>query len=258
MSAFPAKTRRDVLNLAAAGATAAILAPSRTRTARAAGGIKAIAFDGFTIIDARPVAARAEALFPGQGKALMNAWRTQQFGYAWLRSMGGQYRDFWRVTEDALDAAARALGLDLPAERRDHLMQAYLELEAWPDAVPVLRRLKARGVTLAFLSNFTAPMLEAAVQNSGLAGLFAEHLSTDLVRAYKPDPRAYAMALEAFGLRREEVAFVAFAGWDVAGAKWFGYPTYWANRAGAPADNLGATADEAATDLSALEAFIGA
>jgi 2-haloacid dehalogenase len=247
------KTRRDVMTLAA-GAAAGLLAASG---ARAFAGIKAIAFDGFAIIDPRPVAARAEELFPGHGKSLMAAWRMQQFGYAWLRTMGGRYEDFWRVTEDALASAAGTLGLDLDAKRRDHLMHAWLELRAWPDAVSVLHRLKQAGMKLAFLSNFTAPMLDAAATNSGLQELFDEHLSTDRVRAYKPDPRAYRMALDFFNLARSEIAFVAFAGWDVAGAKWFGCPTYWANRAGARADHLGATADAEAADLSALEQFVG-
>jgi len=251
------KTRRDVMNLASAGIAAAALTLSKADRARASAGIQAIAFDGFTIIDARPVAARAEQLFAGQGKSLMAAWRAQQFGYAWLRTMGGRYVDFWRVTEDALAASAAALNLDLTAERRDHLMQAYLELKAWPDAGPVLRRLKAAGMKLVFLSNFTVPMLDAAVKNSGLQVLFEGHLSTDRVQAYKPDPRAYRMALDAFKLARDEIAFVAFAGWDVAGAKWFGYRTYWANRAGALMDNLGVIADAEAADLSRLEAFAG-
>jgi 2-haloacid dehalogenase len=255
-SAMP-RTRRDFMNLAAAGVAASTLASSRAGAARADAGIQAIAFDGFTIIDPRPVAARAEALFPGNGKSLMAAWRTQQFSYAWLRTMGRRYVDFWHVTEDALEASARALDLALAPAERDHLMQAWLELTAWPDVAPVLQRLKARGLKLVFLSNFTAAMLDAAVKNSGLQGVFEEHLSTDRVQAYKPDPRAYQMALDAFGLTRGEIAFTAFAGWDVAGAKWFGYPTYWANRAGAPADTLGASADAIAVDLSGLETFVG-
>jgi 2-haloacid dehalogenase len=162
------------------------------------------------------------------------------------------------VTEDALAAAARGLDLPLRPSERGQLMQAWLELKAWPDALPVIERLKARGLKLVFLSNFTAAMLDAAVKNSNLEGLFEEHLSTDRVQAYKPDPRAYQMALDAFGLARTQIAFVAFAGWDVAGAKWFGYPTYWANRTGAMADQLGVTADAEGKDLSALEAFAGA
>jgi 2-haloacid dehalogenase len=239
----------------AAGAFATLLVQSQ---ASASTTIKAIVFDGFTIIDPRPVAARAEELFPGQGKALTDAWRARQFSYAWLRSMGDRYQDFWTVTEDALEAAAATLGLDLDQDRRDRLMQAWLELRAWPDAEPMLRRLKQAGMKLAFLSNLTAPMLDTAAKNSGLQDLLEPHLSTDLVRAYKPDPRAYRMGLDAFSLTRDQVAFVAFAGWDVAGAKWFGYPTYWANRAGAAADRLGVAADAEAADLSGLEQFVSA
>lgn len=248
------KTRRGLLTLAA-GAAAGLLAHSK---ANAATRIKAIVFDGFTLIDPRPVAARAEELFPGRGKALMDAWRARQFDYAWLRTLGDRYQDFWTVTEDALVTATGALDLDLDGQRRARLMQAWLELQAWPDATPVLRRLKQTGMKLAFLSNFTAPMLDAAVTNSGLLGVFEPHLSTDLVRAYKPDPRAYRMGLDAFSLTRDEIAFVAFAGWDVAGAKWFGYPTYWANRAGAGAERLDVAADAQAADLSDLESFVGA
>ncbi|HEU4826702.1 MAG TPA: haloacid dehalogenase type II [Dongiaceae bacterium] len=253
------KTRRDFMHLAAvsAAATGTAIASAGAAAAPAAT-IKAVAFDGFALIDPRPVAARAEAMFAEHGKSLMAAWRTHQFGYAWLRTLGGQYVDFWRVTQDALEASARTLKLSLTASERDALMQTYLELKAWPDAAPVLRRLKDAGLKLAFLSNFTAAMLDAAARNSGLEGLLEAHLSTDRVQAYKPDPRAYAMALDAFGLRRNEIAFVAFAGWDLAGAKWFGYPTYWANRAAAPADQLGVTADAEATDLSQLAAFVEA
>jgi 2-haloacid dehalogenase len=254
------KTRRDFMHLAAVSAAATGTAiASAGAAAAAAATIKAVAFDGFALIDPRPVAARAEAMFADNGKSLMAAWRTHQFGYSWLRTLGGQYVDFWRVTEDALEASARALKLGLTGSQRDALMQTYLDLEAWPDAAPVLRRLEDAGMKLAFLSNFTAAMLDAAARNSGLEeGLLEAHLSTDRVQAYKPDPRAYAMALDAFGLRREEIAFVAFAGWDLAGAKWFGYPTYWANRAAAPADQLGVTADAEATDLSQLAAFVEA
>ena len=72
-------------------------------------------------------------------------------------------------------------------------MQAFLSIKAWPDTLPALQSLKASGVRMALLSNFTAEMLDAGVKNSGLQGIFEPHLSTDRVRAYKPDPRAYQM-----------------------------------------------------------------
>jgi len=39
-------------------------------------------------------------------------------------------------------------------------------------------------------------------------------------------------------LAREEIAFAAFGGWDAAGAKWFGFPTFWVNRLGVPQEQL--------------------
>jgi len=57
-------------------------AGARTASAR----VRAIVFDGFPIIDPRPLAARAEELFPGKGEALHGAWRTRQFEYTWLAS----------------------------------------------------------------------------------------------------------------------------------------------------------------------------
>jgi 2-haloacid dehalogenase len=62
-------------------------------------------------------------------------------------------------------------------------------------------------------------MLEANVQSAGLSGFFEQVLSTDRAKSYKPDPRAYQLGTEALKLERQEILFVAFAGWDAAGAK---------------------------------------
>jgi len=111
--------RREFVTLAA-GVTATAIAPAANGAQTK---IKAIAFDGFPIIDPRPVFARAEEIFPGQGSELSNAWRIRQFAYTWLRSLGGRYVDFWQVTEAALVFAAKALKIELSAGQRDHLMQ---------------------------------------------------------------------------------------------------------------------------------------
>jgi 2-haloacid dehalogenase len=248
--------RRAFLKLSAAGLAAGVLGGIPVARAASAPRIKAIAFDGFPIIDPRPISARAEELFTGKGTELVNAWRTRQFDYTWLRTLSNSYVDFWQVTEDALVFAANSLKLDLNPRKRKQLMQTYLELKAWPDAPPALKSLKEAGIRMAFLSNFTARMLDAAIRNSGLEGYFEAHLSTDRVRAYKPDPRAYQMGLDAFGLKREEIAFAASAGWDAAGAKRFGYPTFWVNRMNLPAEELGVAADATGANMAGLVNFV--
>ena len=110
---------------------------------------------------------------------------------------------------------------------------------------------------MAVLSNMTPAMMQACVKASGLEAMFEFQLSTDRVKAFKPDPAAYHMGLDAFRLQRQEIAFVAFGGWDAAGAKAFGYPTYWVNRLGLPPEELGVSAYASYRDLLMLSSFIG-
>jgi 2-haloacid dehalogenase len=249
--------RRELAVFAASGAVAVTAAAPLDRARAATGAkIKAIAFDGFPIIDPRPVVAKAEEIFPGKGLELSNAWRIRQFEYTWLRTLGGRYSDFWQVTQDALVFAAKASKIDLSPEQRDQLMQTHLGLKAWPDVAPALKQLKDAGLRMVFLSNLTNAMLDAVVKNSELEGFFEPHLSTDKVGAFKPDPRAYQMGLDAFKLQKEKIVFAAFAGWDVAGAKWFGYPTFWVNRSGASVEELGAVPDASGASLADLAKFV--
>lgn len=249
--------RREFLQQFAAAALMASGLPSALPAeAGARPKIKAVAFDAFPIFDPRSIAGVAERLFPGKGAQLGNAWRTRQFEYQWLRVLSGHYADFWQTTAEALVFAARALQLELTPDKREQLMRAYLLLGAWPDVLPALRTLRQSGLRLALLSNWTASMLDTGIRNAGLEGVFEHVLSTDRIASHKPDPRAYQMGLDAFGLAREEILFAAFAGWDVAGAKWFGYPTFWVNRLDLPAEELGVAADAAGRNLADLLAFI--
>jgi len=247
------------MQVSAAGLTAELLAGARARRAEGATPrirLKAIAFDAFPIFSPAPVVSRAEALFPGHGAALMDEWWTRQFEYAWLRLLSRSYADFWQVTEDALVFAARKLDLDLSADQRAALMGTFLDLVAWPDVVPALDSLARTGLRLAFLSNFTPRMLDVNLDRSGLKARFEHVVSTAQARTYKPDPRAYALGLTALSLRRDEVLFVAHAGWDAAGAKTFGYPTFWVNRADLPPEELGAPPDATGRGLTDLVQFV--
>jgi 2-haloacid dehalogenase len=218
--------------------------------------IKAVAFDGFTTFDPRPISAVAEELFPTRGVELSNLWRARQFEYTWLRTLTGNYEDFWHVTEDALVFAAKMLKLHLTNEKHHQLMRSFLRFRAWPDAHAALKHLRASGIRMVLLSNFTEAMLNAGVRSCGLQGIFERHLSTDMVRAYKPDPRAYRMAIDGLKLQREEIAFAAFGGWDAAGAKAFGFPTFWVNRMGLPAEEVGSAPDAIGANLDDLVTFV--
>src|SRR5690349_20273360 len=248
--------RREFIRRTAAGALASAAVPHIATRSAALPRYRAVAFDAFPIFDPRPVFALAETLFPGKGAELSSVWRARQFEYQWLRALGGRYSDFLHTTEEALVFAARQQQLDLTPEKRTRLMDAYGKLTAWPDVAPTLHALQDAGIRLALLSNMTEAMLHAGIENAGLGGMFDHVLSTDRLRTYKPDPRAYQMGVDTFKLRRDEIVFAAFAGWDAAGAKWFGYPTVWVNRAGSPPEQLGIAPDATGPDLATLVRFV--
>jgi 2-haloacid dehalogenase len=144
----------------------------------------------------------------------------------------------------------------LTNEKRDLLLGAYLALKTWPEVTPVLRILKAAGIRLSLLSNLTPAMLEGSINSAALDGVFDYVLSTDRVQTYKPDRAAYRLGVEAFGLLKEDILFVAFAGWDACGAKAFGYPTFWVNRLALPLEELGQIVDAEGKTLDDLKVFV--
>jgi len=81
--------------------------------------------------------------------------------------------------------------------------------------------------------------LQNNMDRNDISKYFEPSLCTDSVRRFKPSPEAYSMAISAFGLPKEKIGFVAFGGWDAAGASWFGYRSAWINRLDRPLDELG-------------------
>jgi 2-haloacid dehalogenase len=213
---------------------------------------KAVAFDYFVIFDPNSVIPAVEEAFPGKGADFTKAWRAKQFEYGFLRTITDRHADFFNVTEDALVYTAEALKLDLPPEKRKRLLNAYLTLKPWPDAVDALRKLKVSGVRIITIANFSPKMLRANAENAGITDLFDELLSTEVNGTYKPDPRAYALGMERLKLKKEEIVFAAFGGWDAYGAKSFGYTTYWVNRFNLPVEKLGIEADQTSNNLEGL------
>ncbi len=217
---------------------------------------RAVLFDAFPIFDPRPVFQLASEMFPEKGLELIKTWKTKQFEYSWLRAAGQQYKNFWEITVDALVNASKISGVSLSSREKDRLMAGYLSLDAWPDVVPALQQLRQQGLQLGFLSNMTAEMLTASMKHSKTDSFFDKVLSTDLVKTYKPDPKAYQIGVDDLKLKKEEILFVAFAGWDVAGAKWFGYPSYWVNRLQALPEELSVAPDGSGKSMSDLISFL--
>jgi len=220
--------------------------------------VKAVAFDYFVLFNPDSVIPEVERTFPGRGREVTTLWRTRQFEYAWLRSMMGSYADFFQVTGDSLQYAANSLKLELGAEDKRRILNAFLHLTPWPDAADALRQLKESGLRVVTLANFSPLMLKSNAENAGLIGFFDDLISTDANHTYKPDPRAYRLGIDHLHLAKQEVVFAAFGGWDAAGAKSFGYPTFWVNRFNQAVEELGVRPDGMSTNLDGLLQFVQA
>lgn len=218
--------------------------------------IKAVAFDAFTMFDIRSAFKHVKELFPDHGDTLRELWLNKLFGYSWLQTLGHRYTNFTQLIEDSLDFSIRQLKLHLTAEQKTLLLNSFSELDLWPDVISTFEQLRGQNIRLALLSNMTELMLRTNMQRSGIEQFFEFVLSTDRVRAYKPASEAYQMGIDAFGLRKEQVAFAAFGGWDAVGASWFGYPTVWVNRVNAITENLDAEYMAIGKDYGALMEII--
>ncbi len=218
---------------------------------------KAVALDYFVIFDANSVIPEVEKVVPGKGLEFTKAWRNKQFEYSFLRTITSDHQDFFKVTGDALDYTAEQMHLQLTGTQRADLLSAYLKLKPWPDVVPALKKLKAAGFRIIALSNFSPAMLHANADNAGISDLFDELVSTEENGTFKPDPNAYELGLKHLGLRKDEIVFAAFGGWDAYGAKTFGYSTVWVNRFGLPVEKLGAKPDHSSTNIGGLLDFVG-
>ena len=217
---------------------------------------KAVAFDYFVIFDPNSILPAVEQVVPGRALEFTKAWRSKQFEYGFLRSITNQHADFFEVTGDALDYTAAAMQVNLDREARVRLLNAYLTLKPWPDAQPALARLKEAGVRIITIANFSPMMLRANADHAGITAHFDQLLSTDRNGTYKPSADAYALGIHELDMKKEEIVFAAFGGWDAYGAKRFGYPTYWVNRFHLPAERLGLPPDATSNDMSGLLQFV--
>jgi len=216
--------------------------------------INAVVFDAYgTLYDNQSVADITEDAFSGYGEIITQVWRIKQLEYSWLRSLMGRYQDFAAVTRDSLTYTLRMLGLAYESETFERVIEKYLHLELYPDAMSALAALKPR--KLAILSNGSPDMLNALVRNSGLDGLLDATISVDVKKIFKPSPAAYELIGEELGTAPHEVLFVSSNPWDAAGAKSFGLNVAWIERVTPEAMALACLENELVAPLTLFKAI---
>lgn len=213
---------------------------------------QAFVFDAYgTLFDVHSAIARHRAEAGPSADRFSEIWRAKQLEYAWTLTLAGHYIDFWTLTERALDYAFDRIP-SVDRALRPKLLNAYLKLDAFPDASNTLAELKSRGLRLAILSNGSPRMLDAATQASGIGGLLDAVFSVDAVRGYKPRPDVYALVTDGLKIAADEVMFVSSNRWDIMGAASFGFRPVWINRAAMPKEYAEHSPAQVVSSLSAV------
>ena len=175
----------------------------------------AYVFDAYgTLFDVHAAVRRHASVIGPQGPALSQLWRAKQLEYSWVRSLMGAYRDFWQLTEEALDFALAAMP----------------DVDRYPEVPGVLKALKARGAKVAILSNGSPAMLESAVRNAALDEIIDDIFSVDALRVFKTAPEVYDLVTTSYRAYPEAISFQSSNRWDIAGAAKFGFRPVWINR----------------------------
>jgi 2-haloacid dehalogenase len=219
-------------------------------------GVKACVFDAYgTLFDFGSAASACADVLGDDAARLTALWRDKQIAYTWLRAVQGRHADFWQVTGDGLDFALAAMARREPA-LRDRLMNLYLTLAPFPDAVEALRRVRADGMRTAILSNGSPAMLAPLVEAAGMGDLLDAVISVEEAGVFKPSPKVYQLAVDRLGVARPEIVFLSSNGWDAWAASAFGFRVVWCNRTAQPRERLPGAPDREIRSLAELPALV--
>lgn len=180
-----------------------------------------VAFDvNETLLDLAPV--RAALVELGEPAHLLPTVfsRTLVIGFA-TAAAGG-----WCRFRDAFqDALAQTTAL--AAGDRARVADAFAEMSPHPDVEPALRMLAEAGVRAVTLTHGSPGVAEAGLSRGGVLPLVERTLTSESIRAWKPNREVYLWAAGTCGVAPERLALVAAHGWDVQGAQRAGLTGAW-------------------------------
>jgi 2-haloalkanoic acid dehalogenase type II len=223
--------------------------------------LRALTFDCYgTLVDweagirdyVAPRLARSRAQPRVTPEEWVSRWERIQF------QMLRPWRPYREILARSYEATMQYFGLEAFVDDGPGLARSVEEWRPFPDTTRALRRL-GRRYRLAIVSNIDRDLLAATVGQ--LQAPLSLLVTAEDARAYKPDPRPLALALERLAEAPAAVLHAGF-GWkyDLAPARALGMRTAFIDRSGGAAAPTfdGAPPDLAASSLDALADALGA
>jgi 2-haloacid dehalogenase len=202
--------------------------------------IKALAFDQYgTIVDMQKGLTAAVAPFlkrkgwQGEPHSFVTWWRRTHFENSMIDALCDRgHTPYRQIGHRAVSYVMDRCGIAYTADDVRWLVGEIEKLRPFPDVVPALERLRAKGYRLAILSNGDRDMLKTAGSYIGFS--FDHVISVQEAGYFKPHWKAYAKAAEIIGEDRASILFVANHAFDCIGAKSYGMRTVFVDRRNRP------------------------
>lgn len=190
-----------------------------------------IAFDVYgTLIDTSGIKAALQKVVGDKAEAFSQTWRSKQLEYAFRRGLMQRYEDFAVCTRNALDYSCLFHQQSLSVLQKQVLLDSYGQLPAFNDVDAGLSRLKADGHQLFAFSNGKKQAVEVLLMNAGIRTFFADIISTDSIKSFKPNPEVYRYFLQTSGASEHSTWLVSSNAFDVIGALSAGMNAAWLKR----------------------------
>lgn len=177
---------------------------------------------------------------PKKVQAITNDWRMHQLEYSWRLNSMGIFWTFAEVTAKALIHASKANDVSLSEDAVEDLVEAYLSLDCFPDAVAGVKKLSTMPETEGVVfTNGTSTSLNKLLPQSSLSPFsswlnFSKPVIADHVKAFKPALSIYHHLLSSMGrtAQPKSVYLVSSNPFDVTGAIAAGINAIWVDRSG--------------------------
>lgn len=176
-----------------------------------------------TLLDSSSLDSLFESAF-GNGTEMRNTWFSHLIERAWACTMSGEYRGFSELAAIALDAVTREQNKS-SIDEREKILHRFAHMPAHAEAPAALAHLHAQGAKIYALTNSSKASAEEALEAAGLRTFLTDVLSVETVRAFKPDPHVYEMAVRAAHDVPSKTWLISAHWWDCMGAARQGWKT---------------------------------
>jgi len=190
-----------------------------------------LAFDVYgTLIDTHGVVVLLQKHLGDHAAEFSRCWREKQLEYSFRRGLMQNYQTFAVCTAQALDYTCACYRLPLDAAQKQELLDAYRVLPAFGDVEQGLQQARQLGFRLYAFSNGSGEAVQNLLVAAGIRDYFADVVSVDEVRSFKPNPGVYCHFLRRAQATGDRAWLISGNPFDVIGAISAGMRAAWVKR----------------------------